>query len=169
MKSSRGLLLLLGFLYLGFIGYVVGSHDQLPERVATHFNAAGEPNGWMSRADQLAFMAGFGMAFPLFMIGICWSVRFLPVWMINLPHKEYWLAKERRAESADYVFRHSIWLGCLGLGFVIGLHWATTFSNQRQPVALPLEWVLSITGLFLVGVGAWVICLYRRFRSPDAA
>ena len=158
---------LLVLLFVGFGASLLATASQLPERVATHFNAAGEPNGWMSRSDCLAFMAGFGVAFPLFMIGICWSVRFLPVWMINLPHKEYWLANERRVESVDYVFRHSIWLSCLGLGFVIGLHWATTFSNQRQPVTLPVEWILSITGLFLSGVAAWVVCLYRRFRLPD--
>ncbi len=159
---------LLVLLFIVFGASLLTADSLLPERVATHFDADGEPNGWMSRADHLAYMAGFGVAFPVFMIGICWSVRFLPVWMINLPHKEYWLAEERRAESAGYVFRHSIWLGCLGLGFVTGLHWATVFSNQRQPVHLPIEWVLSIAGLFLVGVAGWVLCLYRRFRSPHA-
>ena len=33
--------------------------DQLPVHVATHFNAAGQANGWMSREDALHFGMGF--------------------------------------------------------------------------------------------------------------
>jgi hypothetical protein len=38
--------------------------DQLPAHVATHFNAAGQPNGWMSRGEAVNFAVGF-MAFLL--------------------------------------------------------------------------------------------------------
>jgi hypothetical protein len=33
--------------------------DQLPARVATHFNAANQANGWMSRAEAIQFAVGF--------------------------------------------------------------------------------------------------------------
>src|SRR5438270_7624771 len=32
--------------------------DRLPERMVTHFNAAGQPNGWMPRENSLWFMLG---------------------------------------------------------------------------------------------------------------
>src|SRR5436305_5666107 len=32
--------------------------DELPARMATHFNATGQPNGWMSRAGSLEFGLG---------------------------------------------------------------------------------------------------------------
>jgi uncharacterized membrane protein len=38
--------------------------DQLPAHVATHFNAAGQANGWMSRDQAIKFAVGF-MAFLL--------------------------------------------------------------------------------------------------------
>jgi hypothetical protein len=38
--------------------------NQLPVRVATHFNAAGQANGWMSRSEAVNFGVGF-MAFLL--------------------------------------------------------------------------------------------------------
>ena len=38
--------------------------DQLPAHVATHFNAAGQANGWMSRGEAVNFAVGF-MAFLL--------------------------------------------------------------------------------------------------------
>src|ERR1700675_891860 len=38
--------------------------DQLPASMATHFNAAGQPNGWVSRTVALEFGVGI-MAFLL--------------------------------------------------------------------------------------------------------
>ena len=160
---------LLVLLYVVFGASVLATVSLLPERVATHFNAAGQPNAWMSRDDHLGFVAGFGLAFPLPIIGICWSIRFLPAWCVNIPHKDYWLAKEHRAETDDYLFHHSIWHACLGVGIVTALHWATVFSNLRQTVQLPVMWVVGIAGAFLCGTALWVICLYRKLRLPDSA
>ena len=39
--------------------YVVRTSDQLPERVATHFDARGRADGWMTRGDHARFMVGF--------------------------------------------------------------------------------------------------------------
>jgi uncharacterized membrane protein len=34
------------------------AYPQLPELVATHFDGAGRPNGWMRRDSSVAFEAG---------------------------------------------------------------------------------------------------------------
>jgi len=39
--------------------------DRLPARVATHFNASGQPNGWMTREAALAFVLGMTALFLL--------------------------------------------------------------------------------------------------------
>jgi uncharacterized membrane protein len=160
--------LVLAILWIGFGASLLGAVPMLPPRMATHFDGAGNPNGWMSRSAHLIFMGAFGIGFPLFIIGMCWMARYLPLSAINLPHREYWLASERRDESTDYLFRHSIWLACLGIAFITGLHWAVVFGNQRQPASLPLTWVLSVVGPFLIGVVAWIAFLYRRFRRPNS-
>jgi hypothetical protein len=157
---------LLFVLLVVLAGSLIGALPLLPERVATHFNAAGIPDGWMNRTGHLIAMAVFGFTFPLAIIGICWAVQFMPASIINIPHRDYWLADDRRAESTAYLFRHSIWLGCLSLGFITSLHWAVVFSNQRQPVQLPLYWILGLAGLYLAGVVVWIYCLYRRFQLP---
>ncbi len=76
MKTLRTPLLVLGLLYLCFFGYLAASSSQLPERVATHFDGSGQPDGWSSRSDHLRFMLVFGLAFPLFVpaYGLCHSV-----------------------------------------------------------------------------------------------
>ena len=47
--------------------------DRLPARMATHFNAAGQANGWMSREANLEFSLGF-LAFMLAIFsGVLWA------------------------------------------------------------------------------------------------
>src|SRR5437762_12723974 len=104
----------------------------MPDQVATHFDANGHPNGWMSRAADLLFTALLGGGLPLFISGICFAIRFLPPVMINLPRRDYWLAPERRAETSDYIFRQSLWFGCLMVCFVGGIHLLVVAANQRS-------------------------------------
>ena len=160
--------MLLVVLFAGFVTSVAWAASMLPANVATHFNAMGVPDGWMSRSIHLATISAFGVLFPGFLIGVCWSVRFMPTSLVNIPHREYWLSSEHRGESARFLFRHSLWLGCLSLGFVTGLNVLIVISNLSQPVHLPFVWGILTVGLFIGGVAVWVILLYRRFRLPDS-
>ena len=45
-------------------------YAQLPERMATHFDAHGVPNGWMPRAAGAFFMPAFGLVLLAFMRGV---------------------------------------------------------------------------------------------------
>lgn len=46
-------------------------YERLPERVATHFDMAGNPNGWMSRPMAACFV-------PVLAVGLWALLRFLP-------------------------------------------------------------------------------------------
>jgi ABC-type Fe3+ transport system permease subunit len=167
MKTHSLRIALLAGLFFCFVLSLIVSASLLPDRVATHFNGAGQADGWMSRSTHLLWMAAFGLLFPTFMIGVFWSTRFLPSSMINIPHRDYWLADERRAETASFLVWHSVWFGCLTQGLVIGIHWLVVLSNQRQPPTLPFLWVMAILAPFFLGIAAWVITLQQRFRAPD--
>lgn len=164
-KVSIALLVVLFFV---FGASLLASISMLPDRMATHFDGNGEPNGWMTRSEHMVIMGFLGAVLPSFIMAICWTTRYMAASSVNIPYREYWMAEERRIESTEFVFEHSVWLACLFLAFVTGLHWCVVFSNQLKPVRLPLEWVLSDAGLFLVGITAWVVCLYRRFRAPGS-
>lgn len=161
--------ILLTLLAVVFVASIAISAPLLPEKVATHFDTNGQPNDWMSRSTHLILMSVFGLSFPLFVILVCRTARFLPGSAINIPNRAYWLSEERRQESTEYLFRHSIWLGCLGMAFITALHWVVVASNRRQPVELPGAWIMCTAGVFLAGTALWVVCLYRRFRTPDKA
>lgn len=60
------------------LGSIIGAgvasaalYSQLPERVATHFDLHGNPNGWMARPWAAAFM-------PVFALGLWAIIRFAP-------------------------------------------------------------------------------------------
>src|SRR5262245_53721935 len=97
MKSFRFPTLILSALFLGFIGFVIVSSARLPERVATHFDLGGQPNGWMPRSSHVWFMLAFGLAFPLIVPILAFAARYLPDTAINIPRRDYWLGTEQRA------------------------------------------------------------------------
>jgi hypothetical protein len=55
--------------------------DRLPVRMATHFNAAGQPNGWMSRETSLYF----GLGLTAFVLIIFTAIALLIRWQKTMP------------------------------------------------------------------------------------
>jgi uncharacterized membrane protein len=164
MKSLLLPAIILALLYQCFLGYWAWSRSQLPERVATHFNAHGEPNGWMSRSTHQTFMLVFGLALPLFIVVLSYATRFLPPFLVNVPHRNYWLAPERRRETSNYLVLHSLWLACLAVCFVIGLQFSIVHANNQEPPHLSMPMILAVVVPFLAGTASWVLVLRRHFR-----
>jgi len=165
MKTLRTPLLVLGLLYLCFFGYLAWSSSHLPDRVATHFDGSGRPDGWMSRTAHLRFMGVFGLAFPLFVPALVFISRFLPDQLYNLPHRDYWLAPARRAETMAYLFRHALWFSPMALGFAIGIHASIIYANQLARVHLSAVLALALGGCFVAGAVVWGISLMRHFHA----
>ena len=164
MKSGRTPTLVLVLLYACFLAFWAWSEPHLPDRVATHFNFSGQPDGWMSRSASQAFTLVFGLAFPLFIVVLCFIARFLPVGAINVPNREYWLAPERRKETLAYLLRHSLWFACLAVCLVMGMQYLVVKANQQTPPHMDTSFLLGLAGLFLTGVAVWVLVLFRHFR-----
>jgi hypothetical protein len=167
LKLIRHPALLLAVLYTVFVVMLIHDASRLPERVATHFDLRGQPNGWMSSQGYLAFMAVFGLVFPLIPAAICLLLRFLPDSIINLPHRDYWLAPERRGETVGYLIRHMLWLSCMMSGLTIVLHQMTVEANRQVPPQLSSA-IWGYLVVFLIGIFLWVFALVRHFRLPKA-
>lgn len=163
MKSARRPLLILALLWCAFAAYVWLTAAQLPERVATHFGTGGEPNGWMTRTGHVQFTLLFGLAIPAFVIGIFALIRRLQGRGLNIPHKDYWLAPERRQETFDFLTRQSFWFAALFMAFLAGIHHSILLANARTPAMLPASNLGWLAGGFLVATLAWTIILVGRF------
>lgn len=167
MNRNKTPLAVLAASCIVFVTVLILTHDRLPERIADHFNAANEPNGWASRTSHLWTMAGLGLGLPAFMLGVFYCTRFFPTSTIHLPRRDYWLAPARRGETFHFVFRAGIWLACAEVLFMLGLHWQLVAANTSVPPHLSSGiWLLA--GLFLIFASAWLFMLMRRFNR-DAA
>jgi hypothetical protein len=153
---------------LGALILAVRQHADLPARVATHFGADGQPNGWMARdshtTTQIAitlFVAGLFAALPL-------ALPRVPDRFINLPHRDYWLAPKRRAASLAWL---ASMLYCLGTALQVFLAFIYREVARANLVATPAVRLNSLwlqVSLFIVIV-TLVITLLFRFRRPDGA
>lgn len=156
----------LALAWIGFLASVVYVTPRLPDRVASHFGWSGEANGWMSRSEYAGVMLAVGFGLPLFLVVLCRATEVLPPSMVNIPHKEYWLTPERRAQTARWIGRYALWLGAMMALFVTGLNLLTLQANNAVPPRLSNGLVLSLAGLLLVGVAGWCVGFYRQFGQP---
>ncbi|MFI5356807.1 MAG: DUF1648 domain-containing protein [Opitutales bacterium] len=140
-------------------------HAHLPMRVASHFDAAGRANDWMSRDAHLGFQAGLALFLGLLFGAIGALPPRLPDSLINLPHREYWLAPQRRAASLAWVGSMAHALGIVVVGFFIFVFQQVYVANVTG--ALRLELLPLIIGQFVLVAGLITVLLFRFRRPPS--
>lgn len=140
---------------------------QLPERMASHFGPSGRPDAWMPRASFIVTLLGAGVGTSALLLLMSPLLRRLPPSMINLPHREYWLAEERRAESMRRLSQNLAWLGFCTAAFMAFVAELTLEANLAHSA---LDNRLFIAGLLAYALAIFVlmIALFRAFRVPDA-
>jgi len=155
--------LLLVLLYVAAIGQLAWIGSQMPDTVATHFDAAGHPNGGMTRAGMVGFqLMMLGITAAAF-LGLPVLLGRLSPTLVNIPNKEYWLAPERRAASMAALQN---WMAVMGCGVVVLLMAVTALlqhANRMSPPQLSSAALLACLGAFLVYTVGTIVALYRRF------
>ena len=158
----------LASLWNAFAAYVWMTAPQLPARVATHFDVGGNANGWMTRAGHLRFTLLMGFALPAFILAVFAFIRRCDGWGLNIPHKEYWLAPERREQTFAFVRRQGFWLAAMLIVFFAAIHHSILAANARSPATLSAADAGWLGGGFLVVMIVWIAAfLARFFRKPS--
>ncbi len=146
--------------------YIVFTIDALPPRVATHFGAGGQANGWMDRSAYLPFVLVLLNVLPLLQLLFVGIVPRRFPRTLNIPARNYWLDPARRAQSYRFLWVHACSLGILCVLLVSLMHHVLVVANRGTPPSLPAPLFVSVLGGFLLLVVVWVLALYRRFRKP---
>ncbi|HKV24537.1 MAG TPA: DUF1648 domain-containing protein [Candidatus Acidoferrum sp.] len=145
--------------------YFWSNYAQLPQVVASHFDAHGHPNGWQTKQMFFAFFLGA--------VAIAWLVGFvipsliarMPAQMINLPNKQYWLAPERKGETLAELQRMFGWFGCaLLLVVTTAVNYAIGQNLPPASTGVPVLLVTVLVG-FAVFTTAWSLRLIKRFAQ----
>ena len=167
MKGIRVPVLSLVALCAAFLLFLEGTKSWLPEHVATHFGGDGRANGWMPRFAAVNFLAALGTGLPLLFCLLGILIRAIPARFFNLPHREYWLAPERREATSAYLANQLIWLGCVMVLFFAALHLVTIAANRQVPARLPIAPFLMVVGVFLATIAVGAVAMLRRFARPQ--
>lgn len=137
--------------------------NELPERLATHFDAKGKANGWMGKKEHSVFMMVLGLGLPGFLMVIMSVMRFLPPSMLNVPKPEYWRSPEHYPEAVEFMKVWSRWVGAGSLIWAIFLNRQIVSANQSKPPALRMDETWFLTGAFVVMIGGMILWLYLHF------
>ena len=152
---------LLVVIALQFVYY----YPRLPDRVASHFDARGVPNDWSSKGAFFAIMGCVIALIALIFVGFGLWLPKMPVSMMNLPHKRYWFAPERREETLSVLSGYMYWFGAATLAFMAGIFQQTFEANLNPGRPLDQPWLYL--GPYLAVTVVWTVFLLRRFsRIP---
>jgi uncharacterized membrane protein len=139
----------------------------LPSTVASHFDAAGNPNGCSSKKQfvgiymfVILMMSFSSLALPLLL-------KNMPVSLINLPKKDYWLAPERRETTFLFIGETMLGSGNATILFLIITFQLSFEANLSTPLHFSSETMFILLGGYLLFISVWLARFIMRFRRTD--
>lgn len=159
-KSIFVFLVVLAFIYFW------NFYSQLPEVVASHFDRWGRPNGWQPKSSFFTVFLATTVLAAFLVFGLSGLIRVMPVQLINLPNKRYWLGPEQRESTLDYLSSYFAWFGCavfLVIFFAFDYAVRSNLHPGHPPSSAHLWFpLITFLGLTLVGTSRLLI----RFTRP---
>ncbi len=159
-------LITLGPLALGVARVALVWH-RLPEPMASHFGANGEPNAWLSRGSFFLVLGLAGGGVTLLLASIGSLLRWMPRSIVNLPHKAYWSTDERWPVA---VAKTTVWMAWFGVATAALLLWVVELTLRANLTASPLPaapmW--GSLALYLGFAVAWLVGLSRALSTPSS-
>jgi len=149
-------------------GFVWYTSLGLPPEMASHFGPGGTPNGFSSRGTYTTLMLCMVVGVPLIVASTARLTTVLPVELINLPNREYWLAPERRAATLEALSSLSTAFALAVALFLCFGHWLVVRANAVEPARLQESWLFTGLALFGAAMLLWVVSLLRRFGRGAA-
>jgi hypothetical protein len=151
-----------------FAATVIWAAARLPlDGVAVHVDAHGVVNGYESRAHAVVLFATIGAVLAGLGVVTVAAVRWLPVRLINVPHKDYWsepqrLPSFRRMLVWDVAVLFSLPL--LGLSYVP----VEVTLLTLDPAGHNQIWLPVVVGVMMVGLFAYIAWMVIGRYRPGA-
>jgi hypothetical protein len=123
------------FFALAVLGAVQYGYDgrRLPEMLGSHFAGNGAVNGWQSKGVFFSIELAVVVLAAVVGFGVPRVIGAMPVALINLPNKEFWLGAERREDTLLYIRAWSAWFGCGLLAFLLFVMELAFRANLQSP------------------------------------
>jgi uncharacterized membrane protein len=161
MKPASVIILLVCAAIL--VASAIHGHQQLPDKIASHFNGGGVANGWMGRSSYTMTMLAVGFGIPAFVVGIMYSIRFFPAEYLNVPNPSYWREPKNYKKACDFLFFSAIWFASAFLLWQAFFSRLIVTANLVSPPHLNSTHALLMTVPLVAFTFAWVVLLILRF------
>ncbi|HXD44343.1 MAG TPA: hypothetical protein VN655_04340 [Pseudolabrys sp.] len=141
--------------------------NELPGKIAIHFDVSGAPDAWIDRDYYRILVIGSLIALPLLIV---WLMGWLPRLIDGkgqVPNSEYWFAQERRPSTESFLIGHASWLGCFSVAVIYGVHVLIAGANLVNPPHLDSDRLITVLVIYLVGLSWWIATFMRRFQRVD--
>ena len=137
----------------------------MPERMASHFDGAGKPNGWTSRRAFFCLYTGLTVMF-IFIFRILPSLlRRFPDSLISVPNREYWLASERRQEAFSLISDRLLLFGNGTLIFFVAIVQLVFQANLKNMLRMSAEAMWCLVIIYVVFTLAWTVNIIHQFKT----
>lgn len=141
-------------------------HPILPERIPVYFDLTMQPDRWVAKNTALLLHLGITLFFALLFHLMNWICYKIPDSWINLQHKDYWLAPERKKQTLDALTTFFIWLGNVTMLFVTIVFNLTYQANFAYDRFAHKFWFALV--FFLLTIGYMVFHLFQRFQKSSS-
>jgi hypothetical protein len=157
------------FVWLGalpfFVAHIWLTARNLPPQIATHFNAAGQADGWMSRDTHIISFIALGLGMSAFIVGLSYGIRWFPKARLSIPNQAYWQKPANRPAALNHIFYRSFWLGTLALTYLATVNHFVVAANQPDAAPLAARVLQIATVGFITGIIVWIFLLVRFFQK----
>ena len=162
MRASRAILLLLA---AAGVVQLLHYYPLLPERMASHFDGTGRPDGFQSKDTFFALSASMLIVTVVLFGGLGALFRRIPSKWFNLPNRDYWLAPERREETIEGISGQMEWFGAASLALYLFVIQRVFETNRTSEPKLDSGSLFVILGIYLMFTGVWIGRFVWRFRK----
>jgi len=143
-------------------------YPQLPNVVASHFDGRGTPNGWQTKQAFFGVIAIVSVVILVIGFAIPKIIAVLPIQLINLPNKNYWLAPERAAETIAFLETTFAWFACsLFLFNILVFDYAVQINLHPQNPPSPGRFWYILIGFLLFTSVLTIRMVTKFFRPPQ--
>lgn len=147
--------------------YFSSFYPKLPDIVAAHFQGNGVPNGWQTKPVFFVFFVGATVIAVFLAFAIPAIIKAVPMELVNLPNKQYWLGPERAAQSQEFLATWFAWFGCAVYGVILFAFNYAVQSNLHPEGRPSPAGMSSVLIAFAVFTAFWAIRVAIHFaRVP---
>jgi uncharacterized membrane protein len=136
---------------------------QMPENVASHFNANGEVNGWMQKDMNLILSCLIIIFTTSIFVGIPYLIKNTSGNLINVPKKEYWLNTNNKERLIEILSSYLYLIGlAMNLFLIFIFHQVYRFNIH----AVNSVSIIAIVPFLVIAFGI-IIHLFIRLNKCE--